>query len=121
MPADAEFTVQIFGTKNSQPCRAADRFFKERSIQIHFVDLKQRPMAAGEIRRFIERYGISALLDTEGKSYTNAGMKYLKLSDAEILSRAERDPLLFRLPFIRSNTNKLSVGQDEAAWKAMLA
>jgi arsenate reductase-like glutaredoxin family protein len=114
-------TVQIFGVKNSQASRAAERFFKERSVTIHLVDLKQRPMAPSEIRRFIERFGLSALLDTEGKSYTNAGMKYLKLSDAELLTKIERDPLLLRLPLVRSSTNKLSVAQDEAAWKAMLA
>jgi arsenate reductase-like glutaredoxin family protein len=48
-------------------------------------------------------------------------MKYLKLSDAELLTKIERDPLLLRLPLVRSSTNKLSVAQDEAAWKAMLA
>lgn len=114
-------TVQIFGVKNSQASRAAERFFKERGVTIHLVDLKQRPMAPGEIRRFIARFGLLALLDTEGKSYTNAGMKYLKLSDSDILVRIERDPLLLRLPLVRSSTNKLSIAQDEAVWKTMLA
>ena len=44
--------VQIFGVKNSQETRAAERFFKERGVKIHLVDLKQKPMAPGEIRRF---------------------------------------------------------------------
>ena len=39
--------VQIFGLKNSQATRAAERFFKERRIEIHFVDLKQKAMSAG--------------------------------------------------------------------------
>jgi arsenate reductase-like glutaredoxin family protein len=63
---------------------------------------------------------LAALLDTEGKSYTTAGMKYLKLSDSEVLARVERDPLLLRLPFVRSG-NKISIGHDEESWKAMLA
>jgi arsenate reductase-like glutaredoxin family protein len=113
-------TVQIFGVKNSQSSRAAERFFKERRVTIHLVDLKQRPMAPGEIRRFIDRFGLAALLDTEGKSYTAGGMKYLKVTDADLLAKIERDPLLLRLPLVRSSTNKLTVGQDEAGWKAML-
>lgn len=112
-------TVQIFGVKNSASTRAAERFFKERRVTIHMVDLKQRPMAAGEIKRFLDRYGWSALLDTEGKSYEDAGLKYLRVSDAELLGRIERDAKLLRLPLVRSG-NKLAIGQDEEGWKAML-
>jgi len=112
-------SVQIFGTKNSQETRAAERFFKERSATIHFVDLKQKPMAPGEIKRFIDRFGLSGLIDSEGTAYVTAGMKYLKLSDSEVLSRIERDPKLLRLPLVRSG-NRISIGKDEDAWKAML-
>jgi arsenate reductase-like glutaredoxin family protein len=110
--------VQIFGIKGSHATRAAERFFKERRIPVQFVDLKQRPMSRGEIKRFTDRFGLSALLDTEGKSYTAAGLKYLKTSDAEMLGRIEQDPALLRLPFVRAG-NRLSVGHDEAAWKEM--
>jgi arsenate reductase len=113
-------SVQIFGVKKSAATRAAERFFKERRLAIHFVDLKQKPMSAGEIRRFIERFGLCGLLDTEGKAALDAGLKYLKLSDSEMLSRIERDPQLLRLPLIRAGKS-LSVGLDEESWKAMLA
>ena len=112
-------SVQIFGVKNSPAVRAAERFFKERRIQIHFVDLKQKPMSPGEIRRFIERFGLPGLLDTEGKSYIDAGMAYMKLSDAELLARIEKEPKLLRLPLVRAG-GRISIGQDEASWKAML-
>jgi arsenate reductase len=112
-------SVQIFGLKNSQATRAAERFFKERSVAIHLVDLKQKPMAPGEIRRFIERFGLAGLVDDQGKAYVDAGMKYLKLSEAELLGRIEREPKLLRLPLIRS-ANRLSIGHDEDSWKAML-
>lgn len=83
------------------------------------VDLKQRTMAPGEIRRFIERYTLAALLDTEGKAYVAAGLKYLKMSDEQLLEKIALDPQLLRLPLIRCG-NRLSVGQDEVSWKAML-
>jgi arsenate reductase (glutaredoxin) len=111
-------SVQIFGLKNSQATRAAERFFKERGVTIHMVDLKQKPMAGGEIKRFIERFGLAGLLDNEGKAYIDAGLKYYKLSDAELLSRIEREPRLLRLPLIRGG-KVLSAGHDEDAWKAM--
>ena len=110
--------VQIFGIKRSNRTRAAERFFKERRVPVQMVDLHQRPIAPAEIRRFAERFGLIVLLDTEGKSYVDAGLKYLRLSDAGILSRIEREPQLLRLPLVRAG-NRLSIGQDEEAWKAM--
>jgi arsenate reductase-like glutaredoxin family protein len=112
-------TVQIFGLKNSNATRAAERFFKERRTAIQIVDLKQKAMAPGEIKRFIQRFGLAELLDSEGKTYLDEGLKYLKLSDAELLSRIERTPQLLRLPLVRAG-QRLSIGHDESAWKAML-
>ena len=111
--------VQIFGLKKSQASRAAERFFKERGVPIQLVDLKQKPIAPGEIRRFVERFGLTELLDVTSKAYVDAGLKYLKLTDAELLGRIEREPGLLRLPLVRS-ANKLSIGHDEDSWIAML-
>jgi arsenate reductase-like glutaredoxin family protein len=77
-------------------------------------------MAPGEIKRFIERFGMAGLLDSDGKAYIDAGLKYYKLSDAELLGRIERDAKLLRLPLLRCG-KLLSIGQDEDTWKAMLA
>ena len=112
--------VQIFGVKNSPATRAAERFFKERSIAIQLVDLNRKPMAPGEIKRFVDRFGLSQLVDAEGPAYVDAGLRYLKMPEAELLQRLEREPKLLRLPLVRS-ANRLSIGHDEAAWKAMVA
>lgn len=112
--------VQIFGTKNSPATRAAERFFKERRVPVQMVDLKQKPISPGEIKRFIDRFGLQSLLDTEGKAYIDAGLKYLKLSDSGLLARVEQEPGLLRLPLVRA-ANLLSTGRDEESWKAMAA
>jgi arsenate reductase-like glutaredoxin family protein len=111
--------VQIFGVKNSQATRAAERFFKERRVPIQLVDLERKPMSPGELKRFIARFGLSALIDTEGKTYVDGGLKYLKLTDVELLARIERDPKLLRLPLVRA-ANIVSIGRDEDTWKTMI-
>jgi len=88
-------SVQIFGVKNSPATRAAQRFFKERRAAIHMVDLKKKAIAAGEIKRFVERFGWAGLLDTEGKPYIEGGLKYLKLSESELMGRIEREPACY--------------------------
>lgn len=112
--------VQIFGLNKSQATRAAERFFKERRAEIHMVDLKKRAIAAGEIKRFVDRFGWNGLLEAEGKAYVEGGLKYLKLSEAELMQRIEREPALLRLPLVRSG-KLISIGHDEESWKAMLA
>ena len=112
-------TVQIFGIKNSQATRAAERFFKERRVATQLIDLKQKPMAPAEIKRFVDRFGLPGLLDSESKSYVDSGLKYVKLSDSELLARIERYPKLLRLPLIRAG-RRVSIGHDEDTWKAML-
>src|SRR6266550_2181240 len=112
--------VQIFGMKSSQATRAAERFFKERRVQFQFVELDRKAMAPAEIGRFINKFGLAGLLDTESTAYTNAGLKYLKLSDAQMLERIERNPKLLRLPLVRA-ANLLSMGRDENSWTAMIA
>ncbi len=112
--------VQVFGIKSSPETRAAERFFKERRVPIQPMDLNRKPMAPGEIKRFVERFGLAQLLDTEGAAYADAGLKYLKMSDSELLQRIEREPKLLRLPLVRFG-NRLSVGRDNDSWQAMIA
>jgi len=111
--------VQIFGVKDSHSTRAAQRFFKDRGIKFQFVDLKQKPMAPAEIKRFVDRFGISSLIDATEKAYVDEGLQYLKLTDSEWLARIERNAKLLRLPLVRSG-NRISIGHDDKAWKEML-
>lgn len=112
--------VQVFGTDDSQPTRAALRFFKERRIAIHLVDLRRKPMAAGELRRFVEGVGAAALADTEGRAWREAGFGYLRMTDAELAERLLADQRLLRLPLVRVG-NGVAAGRDEGAWKRLLA
>jgi arsenate reductase len=116
----AAASIQIFGLDRDQATRAAQRFFKERRVPISFVDLKRRPIAAGELRRFVERLGACALADTEGRAWRDAGLGYLSMDDAELAERLLADQRLLRLPLIRAG-NVFSAGRDETAWRHMAA
>jgi arsenate reductase (glutaredoxin) len=111
--------VQVFGLETDRPTRAALRFFKERRIPIHFVDLRRKPIAPGELRRFTDRLGAAAVLDAAGAAYRDAGMAYLRMDDAEIVERLLADQRLLRLPLVRRG-NDVSTGPADATWKAWL-
>jgi len=112
--------VQIFGRESDQPTRAALRFFKERRVAVHVVDLRKRPMAAGELRRFVERLGARALADTDGKAWRDGGLGHLRMDDAELVERLLADQRLLRLPLVRGG-NRFAAGRDEAGWKSVAA
>jgi Arsenate reductase and related proteins, glutaredoxin family len=112
--------VQVFGTPDSQATGAALRFFKERRMDVHFVDLHRKPMAAGELRRFVERLGARALADTEGKAWRDAGLGYLSMSEADLADRLLNDQRLLKIPLVRIE-NRLAAGRNEAAWKSLVS
>ncbi|AFZ68198.1 ArsC/Spx/MgsR family protein [Deinococcus peraridilitoris] len=111
--------VQIFGLKKSSSTRAAERFFKERRVKIHFVDLRERPIAKGELARFTQKFGLTALLDVEGQAYEKLNLPYLRLSEEGLMQRAITHPEILRLPLVRLGKH-LSYGQNPEAWAAMV-
>jgi arsenate reductase len=108
--------VQIFGTAKCADTRKAQRFFKERRVRIHFVDLKQRAASAGELRRFAQKFGVEALLDREGRRFRERGLHVAHLTEERIFDLLVADPLLLRTPLVRAGS-RLSIGPAEAAWR----
>ena len=113
-------TVQIFGTPDSQPTRAALRFFKERRMEVHLVDIGRKPMAPGELRRFVERLGARAIADTEGKAWRDAGLGYLSMTEADLADRLLSNQQLLNIPLVRID-NGFAAGRNEAAWKSLVS
>jgi arsenate reductase-like glutaredoxin family protein len=112
--------IQVFGTGDSQATRAALRFFRERRIVVHYVDLHKQPIAAGELRRFVDRLGAPALLDGDSRPYREQGLAYLAMDAAGITARLLADARLIRLPLVRYG-EQVTAGRDEPTWKAWLA
>lgn len=108
--------VQVFGVRKSAATRAALRFFAERRIRAHFVDLAERPASAGELRRFAQRFGVAALVDRESRRFTDLGLAHARLSDERWVEKLAEEPLLLRLPLVRWK-QWVTVGEAEAEWK----
>jgi arsenate reductase len=108
--------VQVFGTKKCQDTRKALRFFAERRIRTHFVDLQVKAASPGELRRFAQKFGVSALVDREGKRFAELGLRSAALSDERWLERLAADPMLLRTPLVRQQ-QRLTIGAAEATWK----
>jgi Spx/MgsR family transcriptional regulator len=109
--------VQIFGIKNDADTRKALRFFKERRIDVHFVDFKVKAPSKGELRRFVQKLGADAVIDRDAKRFKALGLQTAYYSDDRWLEIACEEPLILRMPLVRQQ-NELTVGHAEDSWKA---
>jgi arsenate reductase len=108
--------AQIFGFTDCQDTRKAHRFFKERGIAVHFVDLKERPAARGELRRFADKYGAAALIDREGARFKALGLRVAGDSPERLLERALTEPRLLRTPLVRYG-GRVAIGHTPDTWR----
>lgn len=111
--------VQLFGYAKSKATRKAQRFFKERRVPFHYVDLNIRAPSPGELRRWVQRFGVAGILDPDSRSYVDQGLRYVSASDDDWINRIIRDPTVLRLPLARYGTH-LAVGDDPQAWQRFL-
>src|SRR4026209_878150 len=100
--------VQVFGTRKSSETRAALRFFAERRVKVHFVDLKEKAASVGELRRFAQKFGITALIDRDSKRFAELGLRSAILRDERWLEKWSLEPLLLRIPLVR-NQQQLTI------------
>ena len=114
-------TVQIFGTKRCADSRKAERFFKERGLPVHAVDLAQKGMSAGELRNVAARAGgMERLIDRAGKRYVDKGLAYAAPTGPRIEQILVDDPLLLRTPIVRAGGHA-TVGYAPEIWMTWLA
>ncbi len=105
--------IQIFGTKKCKDTQKAIRFFKERNIRIHYVDLKEKGISPGELRSVCNSIPLDELIDRAGKQYEKRNLKYMKFDmESELLD----DPLLLKTPIVRFK-QKATIGHDPDTWK----
>ena len=108
--------VQVFGVKKSADTRKALRFFAERRVKTHFVDLMERAASLGELKRFVQKFGLERVIDRDSKRYDELGLRHARLSDERWLEKLSDEPLIIRMPLVRHGT-ALTIGLAEQDWK----
>ena len=109
--------VQVFGLQQSADTRKALRFFAERRVRTHFVDLRERAASPGELRRFVQKFGVEALIDRNSRRFEELGLRSARLSDERWIEKLAEEPLLLRVPLVRQQ-QRLTVGIAEDEWRA---
>ena len=109
--------VQIFGIKKSPDTRKALRFFAERRVKTHFVDLLERAASPGELQRFAQKFGAEALVDRQSRRFLDLGLGAARFSGDRWLAKLVEQPLMLRMPLVRHGS-QLTVGDATEIWQA---
>ena len=105
--------IQIFGTLKCQNTQKAMRFFKERGIKCHYIDLREKAITAGELDNISRSVPIENLIDYDGKEYQKLNLKFIIHNIREKLLEY---PLLFKTPITR-NGRLSTAGYEPETWK----
>lgn len=105
--------IQIIGTKKCRDTQKAVRYFKERKIPFHFVDLNERILSKGEFDNITSKIKVEDLIDVNSKVYKDRNYGYLQYDPCEELFEHQ---LMLKTPVIR-NGNEVSSGVKTEIWK----
>jgi arsenate reductase len=84
------------------------------------VDLQERAASAGELRRFVQRFGVEALIDRASRRFADLGLGAARLNEERWLEKLVAEPLLLRVPLVRHG-NSLTIGDAEESWRGWIA
>ena len=108
-------SIQIYISKKNFDVQKAQRFFKERRIQVQEMDLKKHKLGEREIRVMIEAVGTEKLIDREDKKVKEHPACYYDRDSLLIPAIAEA-PWLLKAPVVR-NGSKVTVGYQPEVWE----
>jgi len=107
--------IQIYGKPKCFETKKAERYFKERRIKFHLIDIVKYGMSRGEYQSVKNAVGgMDTLVDEKSKEYESQYIKYLaSKEDAE--QRLLDNPGMFKTPIVR-NGKKATVGYQPDIW-----
>jgi arsenate reductase-like glutaredoxin family protein len=109
--------IQIFGTKRCKETQKAERYFKERRIPFHFINLTEKGISKGELENIKRAVPIDDLFDDEAKQFKKRNLEFMVYDKKEELLN---DPLLFKTPIVR-NGKFTTIGYQPDIWKVWIA
>lgn len=111
--------ILLFGHPKSKATRKAKRYFSERGVAFAERDMRKRAASAGELKRWVQRFGVDGVIDTQARAYAERGLQYMGGDPDDWIDRFVAEPLLMRLPLVRRG-DLLAVGDDPEGWQRII-
>ena len=106
--------MQIYGIKKCAITRKAERYFRERGIPYHFVDLTKYSPSRGELENIAKSLPKGEnLINPESPAYHKRGLAYMDYNELEEI---QARPELMRTPIVREGARVIA-GDNPEVWK----
>jgi arsenate reductase-like glutaredoxin family protein len=76
----------------------------------------ERPVSRSELRRFVQKFGITSITDQTSRRFQELDLRHARMLDESWLEKLSLESLLLKMPLVRK-ANQLSIGDDEMTWK----
>lgn len=110
--------LQMYVSKKNFDTQKAERFFKERRVNVQVVDLKRHRLGEREVQAMAREGGLSALIDREDKRVREHPAGTYQ-QDSLLMPCVLEAPWLLRSPIVR-NGAKFTVGYAPETWEEWL-
>ena len=110
--------IQMYVSKKNFDTQKAERFFKERRVQVQVMDLKKHRLGEREVQAMARAGGLSALIDREDKRVKEHPACYYD-RDSLLLPAVLENPWLLRSPILRCGS-RVTVGLCPEEWEKWL-
>ena len=105
--------IQIFGKSKCFDTKKAERYFKERKIKVHKIDILDIGMSRGEFRSVKAAVGFESMVDE--KASGSEIIKYLAHEEDKEEKLLE-NPAFIKTPIVR-NGKQATIGYCPDVWK----
>ncbi len=112
--------ITLYGIKSCGSVKKALAFFKERSVEVRFVDFKSTPVGCDKIDEWLGKTTLSILLNTKGTTYKTLNLKAINPDDAQKRHYLCSHNLLIKRPVIEVG-ERLIVGFDPNIYEGIVS
>jgi len=108
--------IQLYISKKNFDVQKAERYFKERRIQVQVMDLKKHKLGERELQTMAKAVGLENLLDKDDKKVAAHPASYNSI-ESYLMAYFIENPWLLKAPIVR-NGSKCTIGYQPETWDA---
>src|SRR5690606_8558689 len=108
--------IQIIGTLKCRNTQKVIRYFKDRGLTPHFLDLNQKALSKGELNNITRSITIEYLIDKDSKEYKKKNLQYMVYDSSELILE---NPLIIKTPITRFGSKSIQ-GFDTAKLESIV-
>ncbi|MFT7005135.1 MAG: arsenate reductase [Sulfurimonas sp.] len=108
--------MKLYGIPTCGSVRSARKFFKDKKIDLEFIDFKKTSVDFTKIDEWLKQIDINILFNNRGTKYRTLKLKDLNLDDTAKREWLCQENMLFKRPIIEFE-GQVIVGWDEEKYK----